>query len=141
MPEGLAQTPGKGRLSRVAERRVAQVVAHGNGLRQILVQAQGPGDGPRDAADLQGVGHPGAVMVPLRAEKDLGLVHQAAKGFAVDDPVNVPLIAGPDIVRARFLRSGSSGAFVRKGGKRVEPSVLLKFQFLPNRHRDASFLS
>jgi len=36
-------------------------------------------------------------MVPLRLEKDLGLVHQPAERLGVDDPVNVPLVAGADL--------------------------------------------
>ena len=56
----------QGPLSGVAKGGVAQVVAQGDGLGQVLVQPQGPRDGPGDAGDLQGVGHAGAVVVPLR---------------------------------------------------------------------------
>ena len=38
----------QGALPRVAEGRVAQVVAERDGLRQVLVQAQGAGYRPRD---------------------------------------------------------------------------------------------
>ena len=47
-------------LPGVAEGGVAQIVAVGRRLRQILVEPQAPGDGAGDAADLDGVGHAGA---------------------------------------------------------------------------------
>ena len=65
-------------LSGMAEGRVAEIVTEGNGLRQILVQGERPGDGPRNAGHLQGVckscvgvGH--TVHVPLKAGADLVL--------------------------------------------------------------------
>ena len=61
-------------LPGVAEGGVAQIVAQGDGLGQVLVQGQGPGDGPGDTIDLQGVGHAGAVVVSLGQEEHLGLV-------------------------------------------------------------------
>ena len=64
--EGLVQHTGQRLFSRVAERRVAQIVAVGRGLRQILIEPQSAADCPRDACDLQRVGHAGAVMVALR---------------------------------------------------------------------------
>ena len=64
--EGLVQHTGQRLFSRVAERRVAQIVAVGRGLRQILIEPQSAADCPRDARDLQRVGHAGAVMVALR---------------------------------------------------------------------------
>ena len=81
-------------LPGVAEGGVAQIVAVGRRLRQILVEPQAPGNGAGDAADLDGVGHAGAVVVPLRLQKDLGLVLEPPEGLGVDDPVDVPLEAG-----------------------------------------------
>ena len=40
------------------------------------------------------MGHAGAVVVPLRLQKDLGLVLEPPEGLGVDDPVDVPLEAG-----------------------------------------------
>ena len=53
-------------LARVAERRMAEVVAEADCLRQILVQLQRPRRRPRKARDLERVGQPRAVMVALR---------------------------------------------------------------------------
>ena len=76
---------------------MAQVMAQGDGLGQILVQVKAPGNGPGNAGHLQGMGHAGAVVVPFRLEKDLGLMHQPAEGFGVDDPVDIPLVTGADL--------------------------------------------
>ena len=53
-------------LPGVAEGGVAQIMAQGNRFGQIFIEPQGPGDGPGNAGDLQRMGHPGAVVVPLR---------------------------------------------------------------------------
>lgn len=37
-------------------------------------------------------------MIAYRFNEDLGLVFQAAEGFAVEDSVSVSLVAGPDRV-------------------------------------------
>ena len=63
-------------LPRVAKGGMAQVVAQGDGLGQILVQPQGASDGAGDLRDLQRVGQPGAVMVPLGRKKDLGVLNK-----------------------------------------------------------------
>ena len=68
-------------LARVAERRMAEIVAEGDRLGEILVQLQRTRDGARDARDLQRVGQARAVVVALRLEEDLGLMFQAAEGF------------------------------------------------------------
>ena len=81
----------QGPLPGVAEGRVAQIVAQADGLRQILVQPEGPRHGARQTGDLQGVGQAGAVVVSLRLEKDLGLVLETAKGLGVGAAVDIPL--------------------------------------------------
>ena len=58
-------------LPRVAERRVAQIVAERDGLGQILIQAQRAGNRACDLGDLQRMGQAGAVVVALRGQKDL----------------------------------------------------------------------
>ena len=60
---------------------VAEIVAEGDGLGEILVQLQRAGNGARNARDLQRVGQARAVMVALRLEEDLRFVLQAAEGF------------------------------------------------------------
>ena len=120
-------------LSGVAEGGVAQVVAQGDGLGQVLVQGEGPSDGPGDAVDLQGVGHAGAVVVPLRLEEYLGLVLQPPERLAVYDAVDVPLEAGADgtlLLRALAAAAvfGLTGAGAQKGRLHLLP-------VFPGRHR------
>ena len=49
--------------------------------------------------DLKRMRQPRAVMIPLRRNKDLRLALEPAKGFAVQDPVPVPLKLGAHVVR------------------------------------------
>ena len=85
-------------LSGVAERRMPEIVPQRRGLREILVQSKPPGDRAGNAIHLQGVGHTGAIMVALRAQKDLRLVLEPPKSLAVDDAIHIPLETG-----AQFL--------------------------------------
>ena len=96
--EFIAQALRKGALAGMTEGGMAQVMAHGTGFCQVLVQIQRPCHGPGDPGHLQGVGHTGAVVVAFRLQKHLGLMHQPAKGLTMYDPVGIPLVAGPHIV-------------------------------------------
>ena len=102
------------RLSCMAEGSMAQVVTHGGCLGQVFIQAQGSGNGPGDPGYLQSMGHPGPVMVALRLQKHLGLMHQAAEAAAVEDAVRVPLVAGA-VLPLRF-RSPPPTALRSLGG-------------------------
>ena len=73
----------------MSERRVPEVVAERDRLGELLVEAQRDGDRPRDLAHLQRMGQPGAVVVPLRGEEYLRLMHQPAERLAVKDPITV----------------------------------------------------
>ena len=97
VPEATGKNLVEHPLPRVAKGGVPQVVTQGNGLGEVLVEPQAPGDGAGDPNHLQGVGHSGAVVVPLRLEEHLGLMHQTPKGLGVENPVNIPLIAGSDL--------------------------------------------
>ena len=114
VPEGPSQALGQRRLARVAKRGMPHIMAHGNRLGKILVEAQSPGNGTGDPGYLQGMGHPGTVMVSLRAQKHLGLVHQPPECFAMYDPVRVPLVAGAHILLPRFAGPRPAPAFIRK---------------------------
>ena len=66
MPEPLRAELVQCALSRMAKGRVPQVMGQADGLGQILVEAQGAGNGAGDLRNLQRVGEPGAVEVALR---------------------------------------------------------------------------
>ena len=123
---------GEGRFTGVSERRVAEVVTHCSGLRQILIQTQTAGDRSGDPRDLKGVGHTGAVMVALRLQKNLRFVHQAAEGSAVENAVCVALIAG-SVLGLRFRTAATPGLRSKRspGGKIFS---LTAFEFFPNAH-------
>ena len=96
--EAVGQELAQRLLAGVAERGVAEVVAQGDGLGQVLVEAEGLGDRPGDLGDLEAVRQPRPVVVAERREEDLGLVLEAAEGLRVDDPVPVALEVGPEDV-------------------------------------------
>ena len=76
------QRGAQGLLAGVPERRVAEVVAERDGLRQVLVEPQGARDRARDADDLERVREPRAVVVALGRDEHLGLVLEAAERLA-----------------------------------------------------------
>ena len=78
-------------LAGVAEGRVAEVVRQRQRLGEILVEAERAGERAGDLADLDRMGEPGAVVVALVEDEDLGLVLEAAEGARMDDAVAVAL--------------------------------------------------
>ena len=85
-------------LAGVAERRMSEVVAQRDGLRQLFVQPQDLGNGPRNLRDLERVGQPRPVVIAGRREEDLRLVLQAPERLAVNDPVAIVLKGRSDVV-------------------------------------------
>ncbi len=78
-------------LAGVPERGMSEVVRQGDGLGQILVEAQRPGDRARHLADFQCMGQPRAEVLPFVMEEHLGLILQAPEGRRMDDPVAIAL--------------------------------------------------
>ena len=109
---------GQGVLARVAEGGVAEIVAQGGGLGEILIEAQGAGHGAGDLGDLQGMGQAGAVVIPRGGEEHLGLIHEAAEGLTVDDAVTVALELAPHGARLHgILPSAGGGGSGGDGGE------------------------
>ena len=79
VPERLSRHIRQRRLARVAKRRVSQIVSIGRCLRQVLIEPQAAADCARNARDLKRMRHARAVMVALRREKHLRLMHQTAE--------------------------------------------------------------
>ena len=112
-------------FSRVAEGGVPQVVPQGDRLGQILVEPERPRDGAGDLGNLERMGEPGAVMIPLRGKENLRFVFEAAEGLAVQDPVAVPLVSRA-VSTGLLLPLPSLGP----GGKRRAGVQELELQFL-----------
>ena len=117
----------------MAEGRVAQIMTQRNGLDKILVEAEGLRDRPGVLGHFQGVGQTGPVMVARRRQKDLCLILEPSKGFAVQDSVPVPLKGRPDIARLFFFQA-SSGLFGQTCPGR-QNLLLSQFKFLPDCHK------
>ena len=83
----------------MAEGRMPEIVPQRDGLRQILVHAQRPGNGPCNLRYFQGMGKARPVVIAFRRQKYLRLMLQPAKCLTVDNPVPVTLIDGPYITR------------------------------------------
>ena len=120
-------------LTYMAEGCMAQVVAQGDGLRQVLVEIQSPGNGAGYLSNLQGVGEAGDVMVAQRRDEDLGLVFEAAKSLTVDDAIPVALELGAD--RGRFLGDHAAPTTGGPGGVGREGLFSL-LQVMANRRRN-----
>ncbi len=78
-------------FTRMAERRVAQVMRQRQRLCKILVQPQFARHRPRDLRNFQTVRQARPVMIALVMDKNLRLVFQAAKRRRMHDPVAVAL--------------------------------------------------
>ena len=98
----------------MAEGRVAQIMGERQGLGQVLIQPQRPGDRAGHLGHLDGVGEPRPVVVALVIHKDLGLVLQAPEGLGVDDPVTVAGEGGAEIWPA--LGMDPAAGLLGKGG-------------------------
>ena len=94
--EALAQQLVERFLARVAEGRVAEVVAETDRLDEVLVQTQRPRDHPRDRGRLERVGHSRAVVVPVGVDEDLRLPLEPPERLGVDDAIAVALEGRPD---------------------------------------------
>jgi hypothetical protein len=102
----------------MAEGGVAQIVAQGSRLHQVLVEVQAAGHGTANAGDLKGMGHTGAIVVTLRLEENLGLMLQTAEGLTVHHTIDIPLEAGAHGTGFNLHRSALAvGGQAGSGGK------------------------
>jgi hypothetical protein len=60
---------------------VSEIVSQRDGLHEILVEMQRPRDGARNLHDFQRVRHAGAVMIPVRIQKNLRLAREPPEAF------------------------------------------------------------
>ena len=96
MPESFVVESVENLFSAVSERRMSQIMSHGDGFSQILIQRQSSGNRPGDLRHLYCMSQTSPVVVSFRREKYLSLVHESAEGLGVDDSVPVSLEVRPD---------------------------------------------
>jgi hypothetical protein len=101
-------------LAGMAERRVAEIMHQGHALGEILVDLQGPRQRARHLGHLDRVGQPGAVMIAVGTDEDLGLVLQPPEGGRVDDPVAVALEVGARRARSFKKQPTARGPRIRR---------------------------
>jgi hypothetical protein len=89
---------GEGFFSSVAEGGVAEIVAEGDRLGQVFIEAESSGYGTGYLHHLQGVREACPEVVAIRGDEDLGLVHEPAEGLGVDDAVPIALEVVADTV-------------------------------------------
>ena len=77
----LAQAGVEHLLTGMPERGVTEVVRQGDGLGEVLIERQCPGDGAGHLGNLDRVGEPGPVMVTLVIDENLRLVLQPTEGL------------------------------------------------------------
>ncbi len=131
MPRQRAMARGEGALARVAKGRVAQVMPEGDGLGEVLVQAQRPRDAASDLRHFERVREAGAVVVP-RARNTCGLRLEAPECLAVHDAVAVALVAGAQLV-GLLGNETARGGVGKRPAQRREQLVLPPLGVCPSR--------
>ncbi len=114
-------------LAGMPERGMAEVVRQRQCFREVLVEAELPGQRTGDLRHLQRMGQPGAVMVALVEHEHLRLVLEPPERGGMDDPVAIApeRAAGP----ARRLRkqpaaAGIGVAAIRRTGAAIPTDTI-----------------
>src|SRR6185437_6090259 len=101
----------------MAERRVADVVRQRQRLGEVLVEAQAARDGARDLRHFEAMRQPGAVVVALVIDEDLGLVLQAPERGRVNNAVAVALERRPHLMLGLGLKPPTALLRLRRIGR------------------------
>jgi hypothetical protein len=120
----LFENPVQRLLARVAEGRMAEIVAERDRLSQIFVEAECARDRARDPGRLERVRQARAVMITLGIDEDLRLVLEAPEGLRVNDAVAVALKRRSQAALFLFL-ARAPARVVGPYGERREPAVLV----------------
>src|ERR1700733_745595 len=78
-------------FTRVAKRRMADIMHQSEGLNQVDIQAELRRNRSRDLRNFQGVGQTITKMIGMAGGKNLGFRLKPAKSSGVDDAIAVPL--------------------------------------------------
>jgi hypothetical protein len=115
-PPKSARQASSARSPACPERRVAEIVAERQRLREVLVEAERAGERAGDLGHFQRVGQPRAVMVALVEHEDLRLVLEAAERGRMDDPVGIaPERVAAGAFRLRMEPPAGPGKVLRIG--------------------------
>jgi len=101
-------------LTRMAKRRVAQIVGEADRLDKLLVETEHDGNGPADLRDFEGMRQAGAVVIAFVIDEDLGLVYEPAKGGRVNDAIAVTLKFAAIRVRGLGMNPAPAAAVRRR---------------------------
>ncbi len=104
---------------------MAKVVRERNGLCQLAVEAERLGDSAGNLRRFERMGQPGAVVIALVIDENLGFVLETAKGGRMDHAVTVALEDGAH----RMLRLGHA-ASAAVAGKHRKGRERARFDFL-----------
>jgi hypothetical protein len=91
----------KGCFAGVPKRRMPKVMCQGDGFGQVFVQTEVTGDGSANLSHFEGMCQSRPVMIVGFGDQHLGLVHEPAKGGAMNDAVAIARIQGA--IRMRFF--------------------------------------
>ena len=122
----------------VSKGSVPQIMRKADGLGQILVQAQTPGNGAGDLRNFQRMGQPGAVQVTFRREEHLRFLLETPEGLAVQHPVAIPLEHRAQ--RVLRLRHDSAAACIAEGRPRCKGEVFDLLGSPAHIHTDPPFV-
>ena len=100
-----------------------------HGVGQGDISSDAGRDGSSHLGHLEGVGQAGALVIS-GMDDDLGLACQSPERRRVDDPVPIPLEAGP--LGIRLLRDGAVPCAVGTSGSRTQEEVLPLLPNLPS---------
>jgi hypothetical protein len=112
---------------------MAEIVAETDGLNEIFVKPQGPGNGAGDLGHLERVGEPDPVVVSLGGQKDLSLVGEPAERLGVNDAITIaPEGRGQLVLRLRLFPPLGAGGKASTLGQRFGLDL---FGQLSRRHK------
>ena len=78
-------------FTRMAERRMAQIVGQHDRLGKVFIEPQRTGDGSTDLRALHRMGQPGAIIITFMIDEDLGLIFQPTECCRMHDAIPIPL--------------------------------------------------
>jgi len=90
----------------VRKRRMADVVAQGEGFGEFFIEMERRGDGSGDLGDFDGMGQPVPKMIRNAWRKNLRLIFKPSKSPRMDDPVAIAL----ELAAVGMLQFGISPA-------------------------------